>query len=887
MDIITSHTNLDFDGLASMIAAHKIYPNGNMYFSGSLNKNVKEFMALHRDSFIIKNPSGLNLSKINKLIIVDTQSPERLGKFEKCVLNNDIKLIIFDHHTSLYNNSNKLPFKTYLKITEPLGATTTIFVEKIRKKGISITPLEATVFALGIYEDTGSLTFESTTSRDVKAVAYLLEKGANLNFISNFLSKPLKENQRRLFEKLIMEREYLNLNGVKIMISRTELKEYIGGLSLIANRLKEIDDAQIIILIVRMGDKIYITARSEGDLIDLNNLLKNYNGGGHIRAASGILRNKNIQQVKQQLLRDIKINLKSLKTAADIMSSPVKAISPETTITEANKILLRYGHTGLPITENGKIVGIISRRDIEKAKHYGLGHAPVKGFMSRNVVTITPDTVLPEIQHLMIANNIGRLPVIEKGKLVGIVTRTDILKQLHRTYSYESENSKTNFSLDSRNQTGKNLKKLIESNFPKEIKEIIMHGSNLADKLGYRIFLVGGIVRDLILNINNYDIDLVIEGDGLEFARELNEILNGEINTYDQFKTASIVTKDGIKIDIATARREFYEFPAALPQVEQSSIKFDLYRRDFTINTLAISLNRDTFGILLDFFGGEKDIIDRKIKILYNLSFIEDPIRIFRAVRFKHRLGFKIDDNTWELARNAVKSDVMHEISFQRIKEELYIIFDEVNTVDILNDLKKLGILKEIFPEISSWDKVFSMIAQCKKGIEWYKSISKTSEKLNNRFLYSIIFCYLSESDEDLYKKFGLSKNQREIIRFIRIKGREIIGKVTQDDIKPFELFSLLKDIPDEGLIFLTILSKKKRQMKNRVKQFITELRSIRIYITGKDLEELGVKPGPLYKEIINKIYREKINGKIKTREEELELLRVMIKEKREDEEIV
>src|SRR4030043_632956 len=229
-----------------------------------------------------------------------------------------------------------------------------------------------------------------------------------------------------------------------------------------------------------------------------------------------------------------------------------------------------------------------------------------------------------------------------------------------------------------------------------DIQNIFEAVSSAAMELKCRAYLVGGMVRDLLLGKQNFDIDIVVEGDGIIFARKLSEILSARIDSYEKFKTAVLVLKNGQHIDIASARIEYYEKPAALPDVEMGSIKQDLARRDFTINTLAISLNKNDYGSILDFFGGRKDIAAKRIKVLHKLSLIEDPTRIFRAVRFEQRLGFKMDSQTEKLEVSAIEMNIVSELLGIRIRDELISILNEEKPWGALRRLHELGALKKI-----------------------------------------------------------------------------------------------------------------------------------------------------------------------------------------------
>jgi tRNA nucleotidyltransferase (CCA-adding enzyme) len=334
------------------------------------------------------------------------------------------------------------------------------------------------------------------------------------------------------------------------------------------------------------------------------------------------------------------------------MSYPVRTISQDASISQVDKILKTFGHSGIPIVnQEGRLAGIITRKDVDKAIKHGLSHAPVKGFRSHSTIKAGPNSSIDHIQNLMIENGIGRVPVVKKKEIIGIITRKDILRYLHgRAY----EPSMEFFSSDLRG-----LFRII---------------SAISKTMKVSTYLVGGIVRDALLKIPNYDIDIVVDGDGIELGKKLAKRLDARLETHKKFMTAVLVLKNGQHIDIATSRVEYYQKPAQLPSVESGSIKQDLARRDFTINSLALSLNRKNFGEILDFFGGREDLKAKKIKVLHKMSFIEDPTRIFRAVRFEKRLGFKMDKHTEALARSAVDMDIVSRLTGVRIRDELIYI---------------------------------------------------------------------------------------------------------------------------------------------------------------------------------------------------------------------
>ena len=373
---------------------------------------------------------------------------------------------------------------------------------------------------------------------------------------------------------------------------------------------------------------------------------------------------------------------------------------------------------------DGELAGIITRKDIDKAIKHGLSHAPVKGFKSHGIVTAGPGATIGDIQDMMTENGIGRVPVVSKGEILGIVTRKDVLRFLHgRDYIKYPEKYKKDFNY---NFTTAQLKERLYSLFPESITQILETISAIAKEMKVNAYLVGGVVRDLLLGIPNLDIDIVIEGDGILFAKKLSGILAAKVESHEKFKTAVLVLENSQHIDVASSRVEYYEKPAALPDVEPGSIRQDLARRDFTINTLAISLNKKNFGEIMDFFGGRKDLAAKKIKVLHKMSFIEDPTRIFRAVRFEQRLGFKMDHQTEKLAISTIDMNVVSELNGIRVRDEFVTILKEADPWIALKRLYELKALKKIGLNIDI-DEAF--IKQVKKIGDRFEEFSAYRDK--------------------------------------------------------------------------------------------------------------------------------------------------------------
>lgn len=872
MEIITSHNALDFDGLASMVAAGKLYPGAVRVFSGTINKNVKKFMALYKDSLLIKAPKEINLKQVKRLVIVDTADANRLGQLKPVLENNNLDIHVYDHHPVAAED-----LKGSLTEIHPTGAATTILVEKIIERHIHISPFDATILALGIYDDTGNMLFPSTTSRDAYAVAYLLSCGANLSVVANFMEKPFSEQQRQVLQKLLETSTHKKISDLDIVLAIYDGNEFIPGLDLVTYRLLEVENCDAVFVIALMEGKVNVIARSRSNSLKVNQILHDLGGRGHDRAASAVIKSRDCQEIKDKIIYNVEELIHPSVVAGDIMTSPVKTLSPTISMEEAGGIMLRYGHTGMPVMEDGTIVGVISRRDVDKARIHGLGHAPVKGFMTSEVLVISPQTSVGDIQKLMVEHDIGRLPVVDNGRLAGIVSRTDILRTLHgEDYPEDHE---VLFSLPE--GSWENCAELMDKSLPAQFIYYLVTAGKVAQDLNEVVYCVGGFVRDLFLKVSNFDLDLVVEGDGQKLAIELAGRLGGKVRVHERFRTAVVILLDGTKIDVATARTEYYEYPAALPKVEKSSLKEDMYRRDFTINTLAICLNPGHFGDLIDYFGGLKDLMNGCIRILYNFSFVEDPTRILRAIRFEQRYRFTIEADTLRFARDAIERRMLGRLSYKRILAELILILNEKDPVPALERIRQTGVWRYLLPEIDVDNVSWKTIKRIPVVIGWWEE-QYYSRKFKPWLIYiGVFFAQLSlEQVETEMQRYPFDRYAKGcIMESFGIPAlAEDIDR--RSNLSPSDLDKMLANMTNENLIYL-LLCLKDEEAWDRVVRYLELKDMIKLEANGHDLIGLGLKPGPIFKEILDELYDLKLDEKIHTYEEEINTLKHWINEGR------
>ncbi|MGE5855024.1 MAG: CBS domain-containing protein, partial [Syntrophaceae bacterium] len=758
-----------------------------------------------------------------------------------------------------------------IEVVEEVGATTTVMMELLQQKDIPITPLEATIFALGIYEETGSLTYVSTTERDARAAAYLISRGANLNVVSDFLSRELTTEQIAVMNDLLRTAKSYDINGIRLVIAALATSHFIPDLAALAHRIRDAESLDVLFLVVQMGDKTHIIARCRIPEVDAGAVLEQLGGGGHRTAASAVVRDLTYLQSVERLIDILKQHIKPGKTARQIMTSPVKTLAAGSSISQAGEAMTRFSVNVLPVLRGGVFQGIITREVVQKAIFHGLGDHPVDRFMTTGVITATPDIPMNKVERMMLEERQRFIPVLDQdGAIIGAITRTDLLRSLHEERLAEAREPAS-----AKSPPLKNIRGLIEERLPAMVRDALKEVGRIADAAGTPVYLVGGIVRDLFLRVANDDIDIVVEGDGITFAGMLVKERGGRMKTHQKFGTAVVLLPDGLKLDIATARLEYYESPAALPTIELSSIKKDLYRRDFTINTLAVRLNTKHFGELIDFFGGVRDIKERTIRILHNLSFVEDPRRVYRAIRFEQRFGFHISKHTLNLIKTSVNMRLFDKLSGERVMGELLPMFGETDPARVVKRMHEVGLLKFIHPELKYGVEMERLFAGIGEALSWFRLLYMESTP-DIWFVYFLGFLDRLKNGalEEIFERLSVPSRLRSRCRSARERVREALFTFYRNPNLPnSRVYDLLKRLDLEPLLLMMAKSKRESTRKY-ISQYLTRLRNVRISLNGDDLKALGIPPGPRYRKLLAELMDARLDDEVRTREEEIEYVK-------------
>jgi len=873
MEVITTHINADFDSLASMLAAKKLYPNAVLVFPGSQERSLRDFFIRSTlYAFEVERIKNIDLKEMKRLILVDTRQISRIGKFSEVLSKSDLEIHIYDHHPP---SSEDLHGS--VEVISEVGATVTLLLDILQKKGMEITPDEATVMMLGIYEDTGNLTFPSTKEDDFKAAGYLIRKGANLSILSNVITKELTAEQVFLLNDLIQSATRYNFHGIDLVIAQASVDRYIGDIAVVVHKLKDIENLDVLFVLVRMEDRVYLIGRSRLEEVNVSEIASEFGGGGHPTAASATVKGMTLVEAQARLVKTLTEFVKPKKVARDAMIYPIKRIDPEITLEEAGEILARYNLTILPVVQNEKVIGLISKQVVEKAVYHGLKTSLVKEYMTTEFAVVSPDTSFSRVQAIIIGQNQSLLPVIEKDRMIGAISVGDVMRILQEEMM-KSEKGLSVFESQPLYARKKVISQFMKERFPEHIHNLLVEFGKVGDELGYSVYAVGGFVRDLLLRMENFDVDIVVEGDGIRFAEEFEKKFSCRIRTHKKFGTAIILLPDKLKVDVATARWEVYDSPAALPTVESASIKMDLYRRDFTMNTLAIQLNPKAFGELIDFFGGVKDIKEKVIRVLHNLSFVEDPTRVFRAIRFEQRFGFQIGKHTQHLMKNAMMVGFLERLSGGRILSELLLLLQEEAPLLALKRMRDLNLLHFLHSNLKLNEQAEAFFEQIHHVISWFDLLF-----LEERYERWLIYFYalidlLKETEiEELCQRLAMNDKLKKRVIEGKLHGDQALFQIfswinTDRPPRRSEIYDVLNPLSTESKLFMMA---KTTQVTTRryISLYFTQMKDTKPLLRGTDLIQMGIKSGPFIKKMLKGLLKARLDEQVMTRQDEVEYI--------------
>ncbi len=731
MEVILTHEQADFDAAGSVLAAWLLDDSRVPVLPKKRNRNLAAFLEDHKDQLPFYTWRTAPKSPVTRIFLTDTQIYGPHERLEGCT-----DVIVWDHHPERHLIPDRKE-----NIYDPTGACTTFLTEQLsRRPDVHPDRICATLMLMGIYEDTGFLSYGSTTSRDIRAAAWLVDQGADLDLLRHYLRQPLTENQQQACDLLQRDCRQYDISGLKIMIAAADVREYSDEYSTVAHHLRDslLPDGLILLLAVKTG--IRVICRAMTDAVNFGKMMTEcFGGGGHSRAASGMI----------------------------LFEEPEPADVP----------------------------GILEK------------------------------------------------------------TRERILEMLPAYI----DSGKINLS-----------EKLNEKMAPDQL-ELIRRAAESAERLHMPVYLVGGVVRDLLLDRPLMDYDLVVEGDAIRLGQQLAAENGGKLVPHGSFFTAKWEPRNGIWIDLISARSETYAAPAALPTVAMGDMEADLRRRDFTINTLALRLDGDHYGELLDICGGLSDLGDEWIRTLHERSFIDDPTRMFRAVRFEQRFDFHLERDTRRQLRKNIAG--IRLLTGQRIWHELKLFCRESRPEDCFSRIVQLGIAAQIHRDLLWSAEIEKDLNSFREDpAEWRCDppdpvISLVDEE-------GMLWVWLSALPEETVRELGerllLSKKSLRGIEGTAVLRREF-GAYTGK--KPSEAAFFLDSLPLSALYCYSRFCRSAEE-RRLILEYEAHWRKMAAFTNGKELLRKGVQPGPMMQEILSALRAARIDGEVNSPEEEDKLLK-------------
>jgi tRNA nucleotidyltransferase (CCA-adding enzyme) len=865
MQVITTHLNADFDCLASMMAAKKLYPEAHIVLPGSAEGLVEEFLKEQSPLLEFTRIKNIPLDQVKLLVVVDTHTPERIGVFAPLMDNPNVEVHLYDHHS-------ESEIKVDQEVIKKRGASTTILHEILLAKSVPLTPEDCTLMVLGIYQKTHSLITVSTTPEDLIAAADLIKRGADLNRVASFMRHRLNSEQLDVFNELLSSLESHTVNGVEVTLVTASSDYFVRDLAYVIQNIVDMENLASVFALVRLDRRIYLIARSSIAEVNVGEMAQFFGGGGHASAASATIKELTLAQVREKLLGELERLVQPLIRIKDVMHAPFISADVNDTIESIEKKLTLYNLNTLPVLSDEKPVGLITRQIVEKAIHHAMAKDHAEDLMISCFAVTSPDAYFKSVIPLVIEEKQKLIPVVDPEKnLIGVVSRGDLLRVLHDGL----EQDERPLSFQGRSGTKKCLKSLIKERMDKDVFNYLERISQIGDRLNVLLYVVGGFVRDLLLNIPNQDIDIVVEGEGIPFAACLAEEFGGRVTSHEKFGTSVVIFSDGYRVDIASARMEYYKYPGALPTVKKSSVKSDLFRRDFTVNTMAVKLTGANAYCLIDFFNGERDLRSREIHVLHSLSFIEDPCRLFRAIRFEQRFNFSMGKQAEAFMRSTIKKRLVDALSGARLFNEIKILLNEKGPMRCIRRMQELDLFQFVSPEMLQAPKDIEVLERLESVFSWADRVI-TADKPDVWYVYFLGLFYSLKEDAFLKAVDRLNlptrmKNSLQADRIHCCESLELL--ISNKEWGPKEIYQGFANLSVAAVVYLIALSSSD-QLNQYANIYFTQYQGkVEPSLTGNDLMEMGLEPGPAFQSVLNALREARVMGSVSSREEEVALV--------------
>jgi tRNA nucleotidyltransferase (CCA-adding enzyme) len=657
--------------------------------------------------------------------------------------------------------------------------------------------------------------------RDFEAVLWLLARGGDLAAVRRWATRPLNARHLEILHRMMQRLEVHRVRGHRVGIVELDLGGYVEELAPLVSRCLEVFELPVLFALFGEGDQNdRVTLIARGDLpgFDLGQALDEMaGGGGHATAAAARIRGKTLLEAREELLEFLRHALPPAARARDLLIVSFFEVPAGISVADAKSQLIAWRVNAAPVVEapGGRVVGIVTRQILDAAIQHVMGGRPVDTVMTHELEWVDPDAPADEVGERMLTRHprfvlVGDPGDRERGRPLGLITRMQLLRHLHgRLESFEER-------LDRRTEQYRER-------------------------------------RDMI-------------------AKLLARAVEGRVREHRAFLTAVVIDSEGFHIDVATARSEFYRAPAALPEVQMSALRQDLFRRDFSINTLAIRLGPDETPELIDYFGARNDLKEKTLRVLHSLSFIDDPTRVLRAVRLELRLGFRISAETRRLVEVALTEGIFGHLSGARLREELQKLLNDPSlALQGLERLNELGVLRVLQPGLELGEEVRERLRAARAAHDWYEleGLSDPSVRPWRLLLMALALDFEPAELERLTERLMLAGEDRRLLVSFPDRLAHAREALEGPDLLPHRAVEVLEPLCGEELLLL--LAVEDEETRAWVRRYMTDLRRFELKIRGADLVAAGVPPGPQIGRLLEATRRARLDGVV-GEEKEMEL---------------
>ena len=855
--IVCPH-NADLDHLGAMRCLLLRQPDAEILHPVRFKQNAWE-TARRLDWFKTVKFDQIDFAALKTVYLVGVTHLRQNQEFIEAISKVSPKIIV------LSDRPATLPFAVETEICDSMSLTAWL-VNRLRDNNTHFASEDMQLFRLAVTEKTWAGLSGKIRPEDHKAIAYLGRQTMQPGKIANTVVLGMHEGQTSLYQHMLKNIEDIQPGYWPITLIAVRAGNQVQDIEPVVDAIWSDISPPILLIMLTFGSFTRTWCRSNVSQIDFRevfadfrpNRLRNwvyfhFSGAGH-------------EQNRSRVLQHLEQNLQPDLTAGDIMSASPQCIDWHASVRSAFDIMLKFNIMSLIVMQNDEFAGIVTRRDLDRALQMNLLDSEIGPYVPTSVPIISPTTPVRVLKNLMVRYNLTRLPVLLGSSVVGIITTHELLRALpdYLPLPHDFLPLAEQANLPAPGE----LEKLVKLVFSLRIYHLLHRIGRFAGQKGVNAFAVGGFVRDLLLERQNFDIDIVVIGDAMPFAAALSQEFSCEYKVFDRFHTARIYFED-LKVDFSSARIEHYSDPGALPQIEFSGLSNDLYRRDFTINALALALNPDHFLELKDFFGGYNDLVNRRIRILHSFSFLEDPTRLFRAIRFAGRFNFVFEQDTRRAFELAISREAPEKLSLKRIGAEIARCLNEERPQQIVGDLFSAGLMKYLSPEMIDADILPGRFKLIRSLIRRFQPLG---EEIDSEAIFwtGILSVIKNNNTEKILDAIGTHHSQRCLILQALTAIKTVPAAINKtDDTDVVGLYNLLHELSLETMLSLMAFSLDKRNAR-KILHFIMHLRGISCGISGKDMIEAGITPGAHMRHIFKHIIEQKLKGAQFTRAEEI-----------------